>query len=157
MSGDEKMSSSNATPSAHVGKPTATESGEGSGAMNELLDCPFCGERNAIGIMRHPASEGFSGVCEVCGSEGPRERSDLEAIAAWNLRATPPSPDGWQEETRSQSQPVSGSVPLPVGGAEPSASAWRCRTSGAVFASKGGKIIAGSCPVHDATCPMEPL
>jgi len=37
------------------------------------------------------------------------------------------------------------------------ATAWRCRTSGAVFASKGGKSIAGSCPVHDATCPMEPL
>lgn len=38
-----------------------------------------------------------------------------------------------------------------------SASTWRCRTSGALFISAGGKIIAGSCPVHDGTCPMEPV
>jgi hypothetical protein len=43
------------------------------------------------------------------------------------------------------------------GGLTAPATAWRCRASGAIFASTNGKIIAGTCPIHDGSCPMEPL
>jgi hypothetical protein len=111
MSGDEKMSSSNPTPSAHVGKPTATESGEPAGAHDVEA-------WKALDVWMRAFATGRSEPLYIARDHTARLAADR--ILPFTL-ATPASPDGWQEETRSQSQPVSGSVPLPVTEAEPPA------------------------------------
>lgn len=52
----------------------------------ELLHCPFCGHE-ATGT----SSNGIDSIfvfCEQCGCDGPTGKDDLEAVKAWNRRAT---------------------------------------------------------------------
>lgn len=59
----------------------------------ELKPCPFCGAtqitpRNPSGLFLKEEDFGWVVMCTVCGvSTGMENRTDTEAIEAWNRRA----------------------------------------------------------------------
>jgi hypothetical protein len=85
MSGDEKMSSSNPTPSAHVGKPTATASGEPAGAHDVEA-------WKALDVWMRAFATGRSEPLYIARDHTARLAADR--ILPFTL-ATPPSPDGY--------------------------------------------------------------
>ena len=69
--------------------------------MDELKPCPFCGEASAIVVPTQLIKSGNEYAqgdhyihCECCGTDGPPEPSEEEAIEAWNRRAEQ-VPEGW--------------------------------------------------------------
>lgn len=60
----------------------------------DLLPCPFNHDATVATeppfAVKYSASEGWSVACETCGSEGPREATETNAIAAWNTRSARP-------------------------------------------------------------------
>jgi len=51
----------------------------------ELLPCPFCAEDKELHIVTNSV-DGFTMQCLTCGSEGPSESSESEAVTYWNRR-----------------------------------------------------------------------
>ena len=50
--------------------------------------CPFCGQRYSYDIRKrvgvsHPW---YQVLCDNCGASGPREATEMDAVAAWNTR-----------------------------------------------------------------------
>lgn len=66
----------------------------------EMFDCPFCGARAAdysISVSYGTTLESFEpsnffGECAECGTCGPLEATEQEAMLAWNSRPTPTTP-----------------------------------------------------------------
>lgn len=64
---------------------------------DDLVHCPFCGERNPVRMMRRKGKDGwrdrFYVLCEYdsggCGAESGWYHTEEEAAFAWNHRAEP--------------------------------------------------------------------
>lgn len=64
-----------------------------------LLPCPFCGDDqdSFAGMIPEAFAKGSEGTFSVrcyCGALGPLAPTMAEAVAAWNRRASPASPEG---------------------------------------------------------------